>query len=409
LEKRYLRKDGSSVTAIMSTALLRDAQSNPLFFITNVIDITERKQAEATIQTHQSELQRLLLEADLSRRILLGVTEDQNKAEESLRQEQYLMNSLMDTIPDMIYFKDLQGRYIRVNKAQADKLRVTDPKELLGKTDFDYFSKEHAQAAYADELSIIQTGNFQIDNEELLTYVDRPAEWVSATKMPLYNEKHEIIGTYGLSRDISERKQTEKQLQNAYSATLEGWAAALELRERETANHSKRVVQYTIEIAKKLGLSEAEIMNAQRGALLHDIGKMGVPDSILLKPGPLSEDEWVIMRMHPVFAFNLLSEITYLQPALDIPYAHHERWNGSGYPLGLKETNIPLSARIFAVVDVWDALSSDRPYRPAWNHNAVIKYLKEQSGIQFDPQIVDIFLELIEPAQLWAGLNEVHS
>ena len=186
-----------------------------------------------------------------------------------------------------------------------------------------------------------------------------------------------------------------EELIYAYDTTLEGWSKALELRERETAGHSHRVVQLTMDLAKSFGISDEELNHIQRGALLHDIGKMGVPDSILLKPGPLTDDEWTIMRQHPVYAYRLLSGIPYLAPALDIPYYHHERWDGSGYPRGLKKEEIPLPARIFAVVDVWDALSSDRPYRPAWNPESVIRYVKEQAGKQFDPEVVEKFFILI--------------
>lgn len=182
----------------------------------------------------------------------------------------------------------------------------------------------------------------------------------------------------------------------AYDATLQGWSNALELRERETAGHSNRVVTLTLKLAMLFGIHEEELRHIQRGALLHDIGKMGIPDSILLKPGPLTDEEWVIMRQHPIFSYRLISQIPYLQPALDIPYSHHERWDGSGYPQGLKGEEIPLAARIFAVVDVWDALTSERPYRPAWLKKDVKKYLIDQSGRQFDPQIVEAFLNLLE-------------
>jgi len=185
-------------------------------------------------------------------------------------------------------------------------------------------------------------------------------------------------------------------LSNAYDATLQGWSNALELRERETAGHSNRVVKLTLALARIMGISEEDLRHVHRGALLHDIGKMGIPDSILLKPGPLSDEEWVIMRQHPIFSSRLISQIPYLKPALDIPYSHHENWDGSGYPQGLKGEDIPLAARIFAVVDVWDALTSERPYRPAWLEKDVKKYLKDQSGKQFDPEIVEAFLNLLE-------------
>jgi putative nucleotidyltransferase with HDIG domain len=197
------------------------------------------------------------------------------------------------------------------------------------------------------------------------------------------------------------RKQTEEQIKNAnlelslaYDSTLEGWSRALELRERETAGHSQRVVNLTLELAKKLELSDQELVHIRRGALLHDIGKMGIPDSILLKPDRLTQEEWTIMRQHPIYAYQLLSPISYLLPALDIPYCHHEKWDGSGYPRGLKGHEIPLAARIFAVVDVWDALVSDRPYSPAWTKEAARNHIQEQAGKHFDPIVVSAFLTL---------------
>ena len=154
------------------------------------------------------------------------------------------------------------------------------------------------------------------------------------------------------------------------------------------------MIEMTMRIAKEMGFSDEEMIHIRRGTLLHDIGKMGIPDSILFKPGALNEDEWQIMRSHPVMAYRLLMEIPFLQSAIDIPYCHHERWDGSGYPQGLLGENIPLSARIFAVVDVWDALMSDRPYRPAWTRERTLAYIREQSGRQFDPKVVEVFLQL---------------
>ncbi len=199
---------------------------------------------------------------------------------------------------------------------------------------------------------------------------------------------------YSIIHDITERKQAEEALKTAYDATLRGWSKTLELREHETANHSQRVADLTTRLAKALQLDSRAVVHIERGALLHDIGKIAVPDEILLKKGPLTPEEWVVMRQHPEHARTLLAGIPYLAPALDIPYGHHERWDGTGYPLGLKGEAIPLAARIFAVVDVWDALLSDRPYRLAWPEPTVIQYLKDQSGIQFDPRVVEIFLNL---------------
>ena len=182
------------------------------------------------------------------------------------------------------------------------------------------------------------------------------------------------------------------ELSVAYDATLEGWAKALEMRDRETVGHAHRVIEMTLRIANKIGINGEALQHIRRGALLHDIGKMGIPDSILLKAGPLTPAEWEIMRQHPAHAYEMLKTIGYLEPALEIPYCHHEKWDGNGYPRGLKGEMIPMSARIFAVVDVWDALTSDRPYRYAWSEQKALEYIKMESGRHFDPLVVNAFL-----------------
>jgi PAS domain S-box-containing protein/putative nucleotidyltransferase with HDIG domain len=193
-------------------------------------------------------------------------------------------------------------------------------------------------------------------------------------------------------------EQSQKDAANlilAYDSTLEGWAHALELRDQETEGHTRRVMQMTVKLAQAMGIELPALENVRRGALLHDIGKMAIPDSILLKPGTLNEREWEIMRRHPEYAYEFLERIGYLHPVIDIPYCHHEKWDGSGYPRGLKGEQIPRVARIFAIVDVWDALRSDRPYRPAWSEEKTRKYILEQSGKHFDPQGVQVFLDLL--------------
>ena len=182
-------------------------------------------------------------------------------------------------------------------------------------------------------------------------------------------------------------------LQHSYDATIEGWVQALDLRDKESEGHTRRVTDMTVQLAKVIGIDEETISHYRRGALLHDVGKLGIPDSILHKNGPLTEAEQVIMRRHPQYAFQWLTRIEYLQSALPIPYAHHEKWDGSGYPRGLKGEEIPLEARIFAVVDVWDALLSERPYKTAWHANRAAEYIRSQKNIHFDPNIVDIFLD----------------
>jgi HD-GYP domain-containing protein (c-di-GMP phosphodiesterase class II) len=190
-------------------------------------------------------------------------------------------------------------------------------------------------------------------------------------------------------------RQDALELKLAYDHTIEGWSRALDLRDKETEGHSLRVTELTVQLARLAGVSEDDLIHVKRGALLHDIGKLGVPDSILLKPDKLTEEEWAIMRRHPTYSYELLLPIDYLRPALDIPFCHHEKWDGTGYPRGLKGEQIPLAARLFAVVDVWDALRSDRPYRPGWPKEKVLEHIQAGSGTHFDPQAVELFVKVI--------------
>jgi putative nucleotidyltransferase with HDIG domain len=185
------------------------------------------------------------------------------------------------------------------------------------------------------------------------------------------------------------------ELNRAYDATIEGWSHALDLRDKETEGHTQRVTTLTVNLARVFGLSEKALEQVRWGALLHDIGKMGIPDRILHKTNPLTTEDWLAMKKHPTLALEMLSPILYLHLALDIPYCHHEKWDGTGYPRGLKGDQIPLVARIFSVVDVWDALKSDRPYRPAWPEDKIREYIKALSGSHFDPQVVNKFMQFI--------------
>jgi PAS domain S-box-containing protein/putative nucleotidyltransferase with HDIG domain len=190
---------------------------------------------------------------------------------------------------------------------------------------------------------------------------------------------------------FEELQKANNELTGAYDSTIAGWARALELRDQETEGHSQRVTEMAVKLASNIGVKDNDLVHIRRGALLHDIGKMGIPDSILLKPGTLDAEEWEVMRKHPLYAYRLLSSVEFLKSALDIPYYHHERWDGSGYPHGLKCDEIPKAARVFSIVDVFDALSSNRPYRKAWSHEKVIAYLKDQSGKYFDPDTLKEF------------------
>jgi len=199
------------------------------------------------------------------------------------------------------------------------------------------------------------------------------------------------IDNANLFRDL---QRSNDELVLAYDSTLAGWSGALDLRDKETEGHSERVTRETLRLAREMGISDSELVHMRRGALLHDIGKMGVPDAILLKPGPLDDEEWAIMKRHPGLALQLLAPIEYLRPALDIPYAHHEKWDGSGYPRRLSGEQIPRAARLFAVVDVWDALCSDRPYRKGWPIGRVLNHIRDGAGTHFDPAVVEAFLLL---------------
>jgi response regulator RpfG family c-di-GMP phosphodiesterase len=228
------------------------------------------------------------------------------------------------------------------------------------------------------------------------------ADWV--------NYLETLAGQAAIAIDNSEMfeelQRSNYELRLAYDATIEGWSHALDLRDKETEGHAQRVTEMTLKLAASMGINNAELVHIRRGALLHDIGKVGVPDNILLKPGSLTEEEWEIMRMHPQYAYDMLASVTYLQKALDIPYCHHEKWDGTGYPRGLKKEQIPLAARLFAVVDVWDALSSDRPYRKAWQPEEVLGYIQDQAGKHFDPDVVELFIKILNQESNSSITNE---
>lgn len=198
---------------------------------------------------------------------------------------------------------------------------------------------------------------------------------------------------------LKELQKTNFELRLAYDTTIEGWSRALDLRDRDTEGHTQRVTYAAVKLGRRLGMSELELVQVRRGAMLHDIGKMAIPDSILLKQGPLTKEEWAEIRQHPRYAYELLKPIEYLGPALDIPHYHHERWDGSGYPEGLKGTDIPLAARLFAVIDAYDALVSPRPYRPGMEKSLGRAYILDQAGKHFDPDIAAEFVRMLDASR----------
>jgi PAS domain S-box-containing protein/putative nucleotidyltransferase with HDIG domain len=329
--------------------------------------------------------------------------DEQKRSNEQVR----LLSSAIEQSTEGIAVTDTSGQVLFANNALSAMHGYT-PEELQG---------ENISILYTpDESSLIESANLrtlkegQFSDETWHTRKDKTTFPGQIHVSLLRDDASHPIGLIHTLRDITERKQSEEKIKqllidlqkkndelgHAYDATLEGWVRFLDLRDQETEGHTQRVTEMTIELAAQMGFTDTLLTHIRRGALLHDIGKMGIPDEVLRKPGPLNYEEWEIMRRHPVYAFQMLSPIQFLHPALDIPHHHHERWDGTGYPDQLKQDEIPLPARVFAIIDVWDALNSDRPYRKAWLPEKAIEYIKAQSGKHFDPHLVPIFLEFIE-------------
>ena len=307
---------------------------------------------------------------------------------------------LAENSSDMISKHDINGVFLYVSPACKTILGY-EPEELIG-TSIAYLIQAEDAGVILELLKAPTGEDINVTVPYRARHKNGEYIWLETTARLFFDQRNQKPEFQASSRDITERKQAQEalqqahaNLQEAYDRTIEGWVLALDLRDRETEGHTKRVTEMTVRLARALGCTEEEIVHIRRGALLHDIGKIGIPDEILQKPGPLTDDEWVRMRKHPQYAYQMLAPISYLKQALIIPYYHHERWDGSGYPHKLKGEDIPLFARFFAVVDVWDALSSDRPYRKGMPPREVIEYLQKEAGRLFDPLIVDKFLPLI--------------
>lgn len=317
----------------------------------------------------------------------------------ALKASEEKFSKAFHTSPDSVNINRLKdGLYIDINEGFT-KLTGFERSDVIGRTSLEL----NIWADPADRERLV-TGLREkgfVDNlQAQFRYKDGSIRTglMSARIIEINNEKCIL----SITRDISDRIEAEKKiilahqnLENAYGETLLGWVHALELREHETADHSRRVVELTMQMLNFYNFSDSQKMDIYRGALLHDIGKIGVPDQILLKPGPLTDEEWKIMRNHPVYSREMIEKIPYLIPSLDIPYCHHERWDGEGYPRGIAGDEIPLPARIFAVVDVYDALLSDRPYRKAWKEKDAKRYINDQRDKHFDARVVENFLKLV--------------
>ena len=386
---------------------LRDEKGNITHFVSTGRDITERKQAEERIQT---QLQRLaaLREIDMAitgsvdLQLTLNVVLEQTTTQLGIDAASVLLLN-----PHSQTLTYAAGRGFRTDALQHTRLRLGEGfagravlerqlihiPDLRGrKTDFlrsPYFSTEGFVAYYV--VPLIAKGEVK---GVLEVFHRAPYEADDEWRAFLETLAGQAAITLDNAMLFNDLQRSNTDLTLAYDATIEGWSHALDLRDEETEGHTQRVTELTLQLARGMGISEAELAHIRRGCLLHDIGKMGIPDNILRKPGPLTDEEWVIMRKHPQYAFEMLSPISYLRPALDIPGCHHEKWDGTGYPRQLKGEQIPLAARIFAVIDVYDALTSDRPYRKAWSREKTLEHIKTNSGTHFDPKVVEAFIRL---------------
>lgn len=402
------RKDGSLYTEEESITPFKAENGDITHFVAIKQDITQRKKSEYKIQNQLSQLAALreidqTIISELSRHQSLNVI--LTKTINLLEVDAAVVLLLNEEMNSLVYAAglgfwtdvvttanvDISGNFS--GKAAKEKRIIkipdvsTDPTNLLLT---DYLKDEKFISYFSAPL--IVKGNI-IGVLELFhrSVVERDAEWLEFFET--------LAGQAAIAIDnaqmFNQLKKKNEELINAYDATIKGWSYALDLRDKETEGHSTRVTYLAVKMAKLLGINNGELEQIYRGAILHDIGKMGVPDYILHKPDKLTEQEFEIIKKHPEFSYQMISSISFLKPALDIPYCHHENWDGSGYPRGLKGEEIPLSARMFAIIDVYDALTSDRPYRKAWIKLAALDYIQEQSGIKFDPQLIPHFMEMI--------------
>jgi PAS domain S-box-containing protein/putative nucleotidyltransferase with HDIG domain len=372
-----------------------------------IIDITDRKQSEKRIQCQLERFEALrkvdlAISSSLDLRLTLDILLDQVTRHLNVDSADILLVN-----PASQAFEFMAGRGFRTTALQHTNLRLGEGYAGLAALERQIIRVSNLSASLGDFKRAPQ-----LTDEGFVEYLGVPliAKGQVLGILEIFHRRHievdeewmnflESLASHAAiavdnATMYNNSQRSNIELTMAYDDTLEGWSKALELRDQGTEGHNQRVAAMTLRLAKSLEIKTDDLLHIRRGALLHDIGKMGIPDHILLKPGPLNSEEWAIMRNHPEYAYNLLSSISYLKPSLDIPYCHHEKWDGTGYPCGLKGEQIPIFARMFAVVDVWDALLSDRPYRPAWNEDQVFSFIREQSGKHFDPLMVEAFMKL---------------
>ena len=404
-ESELLTKTGKIVHVAISTEPQDDESGNHTGLLAVITDISDRKAFEMNLKRKLLEISGLreIDNAILNQANYHGVVDTVLKQlKEHLHADGAAIYVLSPKSKSIDYasafflekkyeFEDLESDYDQMMQAAETKEGRQINKIHNNFLVCDHLHDKNFNVLYTMPIII----NNMVHGLAEIAYLDNvelDAEWHNYFNA-LLTQTAVGISKIQLLEDLTE---SNTALKEAYDGIIKGWAKALELRDEETKGHSDRVYELSIKMALKNGFSGRKLEAFQRGALLHDIGKMGIPDNILLKPGKLSPEEWAIMKLHPELAYVLLSEIPFLKEAVEIPYYHHERWNGSGYPSGLKEKDIPLSARIFAVIDVWDALTSDRPYRKAWSIEKTKEYMINNKEILFDPELVDQFLDLLK-------------
>lgn len=408
-ECNLLRKDGSRLSVEVNVSLVRDPSGKPLYIQDILRDISERQQREKRIRL---QVQRLKAIRDIDRAITssldlrqtIDVLLAQTVKQLNVDAADILLYNPQEQTLEVAFRRGfhtgaLRHTHLKLGEGYAGRAALEQriiyvpnlaetPGDLSRAT---LLAMEGFSTYYA--VPLIAKGQLKGVLEIFCrTPLQPDPEWEEFLES-LASQAAIAIDNAELFRDL---QRSNEELMQAYEFTLEGWAKALELRDRETEGHCQRVTETTLRLGQAMGMGKEELVDLRRGALLHDIGKMGIPDSILLKRGPLSEEEWETMRQHPIYAYQMLSTTPYLRRALDIPYCHHEKWDGSGYPRGLKGEEIPLAARIFAVVDAWDALNTNRPYRRARSKEAALEEIRAQAGKHFDPKVVETFFRLIQ-------------
>jgi PAS domain S-box-containing protein/putative nucleotidyltransferase with HDIG domain len=405
---RHRKKDGTIIDVEVTGHWTEFGGKRARIILAN--DITQRKRAEEQLEHQLDRLSALrAIDATISTSFDLRLTLDVvlDKVLSELHVDAAAVLLLNPQLHALEYFT---SKGFRTNVSQRTPIRVSE--DNAGRVAME------RRVLYIPNLRETPSGANSFANENFVTYYGAPLIAKGQVKgvLEIYQRTpfsgddewldfmEALAGQAAIAIDSAQLfvdlQRSNFDLELAYDATIEGWSRALDLRDKETEGHTLRVVDLTLEMARVMGLPENEMVHIRRGALLHDIGKMGVPDAILLKPDKLTEEEWTIMRRHPTYAYEMLLPIVYLRPALDIPYGHHEKWDGTGYPRKLRGAQIPLAARIFALVDVWDALSHDRPYRPAWETARVMEYIQAETGKHFDPQVVDVFFNLVSQGKI---------